>query len=421
MPLPGIDHFGYDARNSYILQSLHSCMDWAESYKRSKSGLLGDDSIAAANRELFREFFEFEEYKLKRRNGLSSLDRGCYRTLLTYITRVRAVNRWFGNKAWTELTESDIKSVYDALEEGRITTARGQPVGDKASYYNKILRGKLFELAGKADLARKVLSHGTAFRPPEVAFITEQTFRELVEATASVEHRLLLWLCFDTGENATALLALRKQDCLRQVPADTGEPEYRINLRRETLKRSRRPRSELTNYRETVQYLDQVLARREDGEALFRFGPAQAAKLLRRAVRITGIRCQPAGRELTLKDLRSSMACDLLSKGWSTDEVNARLGHKPSSRELDKYVNFLALKGERPKRKFRETQITVLVDKLEALQQREKLHTQRQERLREDVERLQKRLDEQNRQIFTEVKRLVKTHLKGGSSRDRAA
>lgn len=122
-----------------------------------------------------------------------------------------------------------------------------------------------------------------------------------MEVILQPEHRLLAWLCFDIGENATSLLALRKCDCVRQTNPDTNEPEYRINLRRETLKRSRRARSELTNYRETVEYLDLVLTPLGEKESIFQFGVAQAAKLLRRAVTITGARCDP--QIVTLKSL----------------------------------------------------------------------------------------------------------------------
>ncbi len=387
-------------------------MDWEASYRNAKERLLADASVSAANRKLFVRFFELEEYKLKRRNGLSKLDRGCYRTLLAYVTRFRTANRWFDNKPWMKLSKTDIQRVYDGLEEGQIRTLRGEPVRDKLSYYNKVFRGQPFELARRADLAREVLAFSSATQSQEVRFVTEETFRQLAEATISPEHRLLLWLCFDIGENATSVLALRKQDCVRQVNAETGDVEYRINLRKETLKRTRRPRSELTNYRETVGYLDLILNGKRADESLFAFGAAQAAKVLRRAVGITGARCLPAGQPVTLKDLRSSMACDLLSKGWTTDEVNARLGHKPSSRELDKYVNFLALRGERPKRKFQESQITALIEKLEAVQSREKLHVQRQERLQADVDRLQKQLEWHNRALYDEVKRQLALHFK---------
>lgn len=386
-------------------------MSVEQAYAKRKAKLLNDPAVAPANRELFAKFLEYEEYKLKRTNGVAALDEHSFRTLAAYIARLRTVNRWFNGKAWKSLTRADIQRVYDDLEDGRIKTLRGEPVKDRQSYYNRIMKGKPFELAGKAKIAREVTAFYRSNGNQEVRFIPEATFRQIVEVMVQPEHRLLAWLAFDIGENATSLLALRRCDCTRQVNSDTGAPEYRVNLRRETLKRSRRARSELTNYPETVAQLDLLLANLRDDQPLFNFGVAQAAKMLRRAVKITGARCQPAGQIVTLKDLRSSMACDLLSKGWTSDEVNSRLGHKPSSRELDKYINFLALDGQRPKRKLEEHRVERLTSELDQVKSHERLMMQRQENLQAEVERLQVQLAESNRRVFEEVQRLVKTHF----------
>ena len=119
-------------------------MGIAEQYVRAKETLLSDASICKPNREVFGEFFGFEEYKLKRKNGLARLDDACYRTLYTYVIRLRNVNSWFANKPWKQLTANDIRRVYDGLEDGTIKNQRGTPVKDRASYYNKIF--KLSEL-----------------------------------------------------------------------------------------------------------------------------------------------------------------------------------------------------------------------------------------------------------------------------------
>lgn len=377
------------------------------SYERAKEALLKNPTICARNRDLFSQFFKFQEYKLKRRNGLAILDDPCYRTLLAYISRLKSVNHWFENKPWKSLTKADIRRVYDDLEEGRIRTRTGTPVQDKASFYNKILRGKPFEMAGKAEIVREVLVYGTKANVRDVRFIIDDEFRGLVEVILQPDQRLLAWLCFDIGEGVSAILALRKRDCTRQVNPETKEVEYRINLRRETLKRSRRARSELTHYSETVALLDLVLKQKSDDEPLFKFGHRQASKMFQRAVTITEAGCRPAGQPVTLKDLRSSMACDLLRKGWTTDEVNARLGHKPSSRELDKYVNFLAIEGNRPKKKLHENQIATLLAQIDEFRQRERLLAQRQEGLQREVDELRQDALETKHRLHADVKILV--------------
>ncbi len=382
-------------------------MSLKDRFERAKQKLLTETAICPDNRRLFLEFFKYEEYKLKRTNGLRALDDSCFRTLLDYVTRLRTVNRWFQNKPWTTLTKTDIKRVYDDLEDGKILNRFGRPLKDPTTYYNHIMRSKPFAMAGKKAIVDQVMEFAKPRRKEQVRFINEDTFRKLVDVMTKPEHRLLVWLCFDIGENVSSVLELRAQDCVRRTNPDTNTPEYRINLRCETLKRSRRPRSELTNYTETVQYLDQLLEGKESTDRLFAFGYRQAKKIVQRAVRLTDARCIPDGQPVSLKDLRSSMACDLLSKGWTTDEVNARLGHKPSSRELDKYVNFLALDRHRPKKKLHDNQIEKLAAELEKVKQRERLSVQRQESLKEELALLKQRVADNNVLIFEEVQRVA--------------
>jgi hypothetical protein len=101
------------------------------------------------------------------------------------------------------------------------------------------------------------------------------------------------------------------------------------------------------------------------------------------------------------------MACDLLSKGWSTDEVNQRLGHKPSSREIDKYVNWLALDRRKPKRKLHQNQVATLTAELDALKSREKLQQQRLRTTQAELEALRERVDRNNRLMFEQVRQLL--------------
>lgn len=354
-----------------------------ESYERLKKRLLEDEGICIENRELFAEFFRFQEYKLKRMRGNSSLDENSHKTVIAYVSRLRTVNNWFGNKSWRSLTKEDIQRVYDDLEDGKITTQSGKPIRDKRSYYNLIIRSKPFEMAGKKQLVKQVIQFAPRQSKEDVRFISEEDFRRLIEAVQKPEHRLFLWLCWDIGENARSILRLQKRDCVRQTNEHLSEPEYLINLRREILKRSRRARSEVTNYRETATYLDLHLKPLSDDSYLFDFGDGAARKVFLKAAQRVGVRCKPGGHRVTLKDLRSSMACDLLSKGWSRDEVNARLGHAPSSDEINRYVNYLALDRVRPKKKFQENQTSKLTMELAQIRDREKLTAYRLDRLQQ--------------------------------------
>jgi len=355
-------------------------------YLEKKEKILNEKSICIQNRILFKKFFEHEEYKLKRTNGLRELDEGTYKTLIGYICRFWNINKWFNNKPLKNITKEDIKKVYDGLEDGNIVNIKGKPFKDRKSYYNKVFKSKLFHMIGKDELAREVMEYYKPNNDDEVRFIEEESVKKLCNVVISPKHKTLLWLSFDIGENINSLLKLKKQDCIRQIDRDTKLPEYRINLRQEILKRSRKARSEITNYQETVEFLDNILKDLKDNQNVFNFQYRMAKKFLDRSVKITGVKCIPKGQAVTWKDLRSSMACVLLDKGWTTDEINARLGHKPSSREIDKYVNFKAIGKKKPQRKVYEHNLSKIQAEMEEGKDREKLLMQRMEKLNNKIE-----------------------------------
>ena len=368
-------------------------MSFKEGFERRKKELLNNKSICKENRLLFRQFFNYEEYKLKRQNGLHNLDEGCYKTLYSYVSIFNLVNSWFHNKPWKDLTKADIKKVYDDLEDGKLKTRKGEPFKDRRRYYNKIFKSKPFEIAGKADLAREVITFTTRDQDKVVRFLTEEEFRKLVSVVSKPAHLLLFWLAWDIGENINTLLQLTKKDFIRQINEDTKEPEYLVNLSKEKLKRSRTARGEPTLYPETSNYLDMVLDGIQDDDLVFPFGYRQASKILKSAARKSGSKCMPHNDEMSWKDFRSGMACHLLKQGWTTDEVNFRLGHKPSSREIDVYVSYLAIDRRKPKKKIFDSSLEKIQNELEETKQREKLAAERIRRHGEENERLKDELD----------------------------
>jgi integrase len=365
-----------------------------DSYERLKNKFLNDETILSCNRTYYEEFLKEEEYKLKRINRLPRLDNGCYLTLIGYIRRLKNVNEWFGNVDMKTITEEDIKRVFDDLEDEKILTKQGKPFKDTNSYYNKIFKSTPFEIIGKAHLAKKVIKY-IPTDDNEVRFIEIETFRQLVDVTPKILYKFLLWLAFDIGENMNkGLLSLKKSDVVEQLNPDTNEVEYRVNLRNETLKRSRKARSELTNFPETVQFGKLVLKELNDDDLIFPTTYEPMRRMLKRAVEKTKAKCIPKGQEVTFKDLRSSMACHLLKNGWTTDEINGRLGHKASSSEIDKYVNFLAIDRPKMKKKLTDNSIQKLTHELSKYKETLKLSNHRIEKQGDQIEELKRTMSE---------------------------
>jgi len=349
-----------------------------DQYIRNKEKLLNDTKFNSKNIEVIKKFLEFEEYKLKRKEGLTEVDERSYKTLTHYLTRIKNLNKWFKNKAWEDLIEKDIKKFIDDLEDGVIKSKFGKRLEDRSGYY-QMIQGKFFSFTKNNHLAR------------------------IVNCINNPIYLCLLWLAWDIGENIGTLLTLEAGDFQRQINPDTNEAEYLVILPKEKLKRSRTARSEITNYNKTVEYLDIILANLKPAnkktshiyhkDRLFKFGKKSAEKFFRRAIELSGVRCMPGGEKVTFKDLRSSMACDLLVKGWTTDEINSRLGHKPSSRQIDKYVNYLALKSKAPKKKIYNGNIKKLEGELERQKEVNRLQGLRFETLKNDQLEIKQKLE----------------------------
>lgn len=381
-------------------------LNYVELYIKSKDKLLNNDAICKSNRELFDKFFEEEEKKLKRIRNLREIDNSNGKTLYFYVHMFKSANKLFKNKNWKNLTKEDICKVYDDIEDGKLLNRFGRPFKTLGtSLYGKVFKSRPFELAGKKEIAKEVMKYTSSNKNDEVRFVDEENFKKMVGNVNKSSHKLLFWLAFDIGENINTLLLLKKSDFLLQKNPYTKETEYRVNFRKEILKRSRKPRSEITNYNETVELLNQILNTKKDIDFVFDLNYQAVKKIIRRLGEKTDIKCQPNGQNVTWKDLRSGMACDLLTKGWTTDEVNARLGHKPSSVEIDKYVNYLAIDRHRPKKKVHQFQMEKLNEELEEMKRNEKLQLQRNESLKSEFETFKQ-------EIFNKFKEEAKDRIK---------
>lgn len=334
-------------------------------YETAKHNLLNDKSINKQNRDLFENFFKFQEVKLKRLNKLSSLDDGTFRTLISYCYRFRVVNGWFDNKVFSKITRNEFEKVFNDLCDGKIKNSKGEPIRDVHSYVFKIFKSKLFKMAGLSQIVEESTEFYSSHNEPECNFIEDKDVFMIIDTFSDIKMKLLITLGYDIGENISALLHLKKRDCRRQYNEVLKEHEYLIHLKKETLKRARQERTEPTRLNKTTELLDFVLKDLNDDDYIFERemnmirakGDYQKnVPLSLRAVEIKfdriverlGIKTIPRGLKPKLKDIRSSMACDCLKKSWSTDEINSRLGHSITSKVLKPYVTFLALDKKKP-------------------------------------------------------------------------
>lgn len=404
-----------------------------ERYQRRKKELLGDLSINSENRKLFKTFLEKEEKRAEMINKKGLLDDKNYKTLYFKIGRLIKLNEWFGNKDFKKLNDEEIINLIKNLHRGEIINQRTKKrISDRSLYY-QMLSGRLFRIINKDNIAKEYLEEYSLNRNSrddkenDVRFIEEEDFRKLVDVAISPEQKCLLWLAFDIGENIDALLKLEKSDFEERKNEYTKEKEYVVTLKKDDLKRSRTARREVTNYPETTRFLDIVLNNLKDSnkvitnkymknkklseiyskDKLFKFGYQSAERFMKRCAEKTGVVCKGTKKDLvTFKDLRSSMACDLLRKGWVTDEIKKRLGHTPSSRMIDKYVNYLALDKNEPKKKVYESNLKDVEAKLNETKDLTKLQAERLKKQSEQMVEMQKmmlQLKKQYENLYSDI------------------
>jgi len=312
-----------------------------------KKKIIINNPIHKNTRKGWKIFFEEREEKLKIQNQLTELNSRSLKTMDGYCSKLKTTDKWFKHKDWNKITEKDIQKVYSGLQTGKIKNRYGKPYANTRAYYTKIFRSEPFGIFGKDRLARKVIKYLVKKDPP-VKYISVEDWEKIHVMATEPNHKALLWTAWDIGENVNSLVRLKKRDCKRGIGKEDNEPYYDIHLYKEILKKNRVARTERTMFPETTIFLDMILENKKDDDLVFGINYIQATNIYKKIMKQTGIKCTPGNEKSTLKDLRSGCAMRLLDAGWSVEEINMRLGHHPTSRELERYVTYSTTSRNKP-------------------------------------------------------------------------
>ena len=74
------------------MKKINNCM-LKKRYEKKRKELLSDKKINHKNRVVMKKFLEYEEYKLKRKEGLSEVDERSCKTLYFYVGRFKNLNK----------------------------------------------------------------------------------------------------------------------------------------------------------------------------------------------------------------------------------------------------------------------------------------------------------------------------------------
>ena len=332
-----------------------------EGYKRRYQTFKNrDDGILKSNKELVLAYLDYKKDLLIRQYGQdeTSMIR-INKTLLRELAYLINVVYWFNDVNLTDISKQDITRVYQGLETDTLTTSQGKKLKktSKRNYYIKVFRGGFFKYIGKSKIAKKVVLRKFQ-NDEEVRYIDYEDFLKIIQVVDKFLHKLYLWLAFDTGVEGGALLQVLKSDFSLEKDIDTGDNYWVLHMRSEISKKSRKKRNIYVYFSDTHNLLDTYLPKLQDNERLFNWTHRNVYKFVRKYSRLTNVKTKPANEPVTLKDMRSSCATYFLLKGWTTDEIKARLGHAPSSRIIDKYVSYFGLNQARKIRQSKELDLS---------------------------------------------------------------
>ena len=353
-------------------------MTFESAYLKGKKELLNDSSINQYNRNLMKQFFEEREERLEQNKigkKFAVLDEKNFKTLGSFIGKFRNVNTWLDN---IELKESEefeksFKEFFKKFISGKILKKNKEPLQDVDFYIGKIFRGEdsLFILAGLREIVKRVTKNYRSNNEVIAEWIEEKNVESIIDNSQGI-YKILYQVGWDFGENFSALILTKKSDYKMQYNEVTKENEYLLTLRKEILKRSRKARTEPTRFKRTAELLESHLKELKDNDFVFCRDDSKVGendknkgknipmslrsveKHFDKIVEKLKIKTQD-NKKPTTKHIRSSMACDLLRKGWSCEEINSRLGHELNSQVLKPYLNSLALDKQKPKiREYKE-------------------------------------------------------------------
>lgn len=349
-------------------------------YNSAKTKFLSMDHIKVENRrikinlknkELAVDWLEHYEEQLKHTNGYDKkAEIRNSKTLYKQLYLLKNALYWFNDIDLDKVTKEDIKRVFEGLEKGIIRSVSGKNIKTKQDYYTKVFKGRvtLFGFLKKNALAQDVIIRKYT-ESEEVRYFDFDTFRVIVDNSKLSTHKLAFWLLYDTAIEVNALVQLRKSDFTKEYDPDTKQDYYRVRVRKEISKKSRQKRYLDIYYPEANTLLDTHFSNLKDDDKLFNFNPPALHKALKLIVRNHNLKTKgDTAQEIALKDFRSSCATNLLRLGFSTDYIKARLGHKPSSTSIDRYVNYLGLKQEKPRREIEKLNIKQLQKQINELQ-----------------------------------------------------
>lgn len=322
-----------------------------------------------------------------------------YSTLNKEFTYVQNALYWFNKWNLEKIQHKEIEEIYVKLEKGELKSINGiiPSNSTKKDYYSKVFRNGFFKEIGLGQIATQVIKRKHDIQQ-DVRFFTIEDLKSMVSVAKFEDHKLLMWLLFDTGIEIKAALLLQKND-FSHINDETGQ-YYRLHIKPEIAKYKRARRDIEIWHDETNKILTSYLANLEENEYLFKFGYKNAYKYITLYAQQKKIKTKPNNDTIKVKDFRSSCATYFLGlNNWNSDDIKQRLGHNLSSPMIDRYASYLGKNTKVKRQEKIATDIEGYKDKISELEKNTR-------KTNEDLQVLKK----SNKDVLNKWKQLTKMY-----------
>lgn len=392
-----------------------------KAYRVSLQNLMQRDGICQKNKELIAAWLAKKEQEFIAVKGNETTSQIRYlKTLSKYLFMLNNLAQWF-KKPFNEITEQDIRRVYEELESGEIGRRNGKPFTKQTrkDYYNKVFKSDFFKFIGKYELAQHVVLRRMESEDA-VRFFTIEDLERMTSMTSNPQSKLILNLLFDTGMRIGTLLNIRKSD-IEKIQREIGhgtKSYYIIHIKKEYTKSNRDSTLSIL-LDNTNELLDIQLPKMHDDDYVVDVSYSSVVKLVKRYSKKANVSTKPDNKPISIHDFRRSCGCYLLKQGLSIDQIKKRLGHKPSSTVIDKYVDYLALDDNDGVQLHEEKSMLDMKKEHEKTQEHVNILTENNKVLVTEISKLRKEYLDMASSIRAEVKDLIASEQEKNKQEER--
>lgn len=336
-----------------------------EKYKKALERLSNNKQLPQKNRELAVNWIKQKEESLQEELTKEQREETKHRrdkTLNKYCSLLTNICYWFPDLK--NINEQELKQFKEDFYNDKIKSIKGKILKEKRDYIMKIIKSDFFKnYLEHKTIVEKVFNGKTTKQTTPVEYITIEDFRKLIEKTRYDYQKAALYLLFFSGMRIGTLLNMKKKDLELKYNSKTKVSYYLCHIRKEYTK-SKEDRTIPIIEKECNEFIEEYIKELREEERLIPVSYTAIRNILRIVCEETKVRTKPNNKKPSIHILRKSTAMYLIDMGYSTDQIKAWLGHKPSSTVIDSYITYSGIKFEPEVTRVQTNELLTLRDTL---------------------------------------------------------